>query len=405
VVPTDGLCFLIPEALAFPRAPYADALETHAKLLAQFQDQLFADARTLGGEDAPFAFLYDYVGLVWAGTKGVKAEMAPRSVAIDRTSALHGICRPLHLVPEGYRFHVVVSARGLASLHTLEIEDACGDAPRLQVVSRHDAFEPRKQEHRAADGHTVTRWVAFDREPRYAWRPTPPEPASQDEIADRLVAFYEAPLRRAIQCFLRAGHAPEDAYVQFGAKGARGDRILVSPRTHAFTLGYPSIGHAILEEPARPGFTPVFVNAVRWGALRWIPVGALAAGAAPPPGMLAPLRMPFSAKELEESLAEEGEDDDEGEDEAAPTPEPAPPAPAPARPSSRKRDVDIVEEILRMGMEGVVDRLTTLTPAELDREIASVGFDPEAERAFGPGLRERVVVALLKKEIAETPDP
>ena len=58
-----------------------------------------------------------------------------------------------------------------------------------------------------------------------------------------------------------------------------------------------------------------------------------------------------------------------------------------------------------MGMEDVVDRLATLTPAELDREIASVGFDPEAERAFGPGLRERVVRALLKKEIAETPDP
>ncbi len=404
MVPTAGLCFLIPEPLAFPRAPYADALELHAKLLAQFQDQVFADARTLSSEDEPFAFLHDYVGVVWAGGKGVRAEMAPRAVAVDLTSALHGGCRPLHLVPEGYRFHVVVGARGLASLHTLEIEDARGDAPRLRVVSLHDAFEPRKQEHRRCDGYTVTRWVAFDREPRYAWRPTPPEPASQDEIADRLVAFYDAPLRRAIQSFLSDGRAPEDAYVHFGAKGPRGDRILVFPREHVFTLGYPEIGRAILDEPAHPGFTPVFLNAFRWGALRWIPVGALAAGAAPPPGMLEPIGMPFRAKALDEALAEEGEDDDEGEDEAAPTPEPAP-APAATRPSRGERRVDVVEQIFRMGMEATVDTLTTLTPAELDREIASVGFDPEAERAFGPGLRERVVEALLKKDIAEMPDP
>ena len=156
--------------------------------------------------------------------------MAPRSVAIDLTSALHGICRPLHLVPEGYRFHVVVGARGLASLHTLEIEDAHGDAPRLRVVSRDDAVEPRKQEHRETDDHTVTRWVAFDREPRYAWRPTPPAPASQDEIADRLIAFYDAPIRREIQSFLSAGHAPEDACVQIGTWVSRGDRLRVDAR-------------------------------------------------------------------------------------------------------------------------------------------------------------------------------
>jgi hypothetical protein len=53
-----------------------------------------------------------------------------------------------------------------------------------------------------------------------------------------------------------------------------------------------------------------------------------------------------------------------------------------------------------MGIADVLDRLTTLTPAEVDREIAAVGFDPEAERAFGPGLRERVMKALL---VAEDP--
>ncbi len=398
---SDELCFLVPDPLTFPRAPYADALELHAKLLARFEGQLFADAQTFGVEDAPFFFLHDYVGAVWVGGKGVTAGMVPRGDAIERTSALHGICRPLYLTRPGYGFHVVVVARGLASLHTLEIEDARGDAPRLRVVSRDDAFEPRKQEHREIDGYTITRWVAFDREPRYAWRPTPPEPASLDEVADRLIAFYDATLRRELQSFLSPGRAPEDAFVLFRTRGHRGDRILVFPREQAFALGYASIQSAILEEPARPGYTPVFVYASGWGALRWIPVDP-PAGAAPPPGILAHLQMPFAPREPEEDEAEEDEAE-EDEAEAAPPPEAAPPAPA--RPRSRERDIDLVEAILRMGMEDVVDRLTTLTPAEVDREIAAAGFDPEAERAFGPGLRERVVEAIMKKEIEESPDP
>jgi hypothetical protein len=46
------------------------------------------------------------------------------------------------------------------------------------------------------------------------------------------------------------------------------------------------------------------------------------------------------------------------------------------------------------GVEGTIDRLVTLSPAELDAEIHRAGFDPTIERNRGPGLRASVVAAI-----------
>jgi hypothetical protein len=391
---------MVPEPLAFPRAPYADALATHAKLLARYEETLLAEPRRFGDDGAPFAFVRDHVGLVLARPTGVAVNMVPRAQAIELTGNFHGISRALYLSPGAFHFRVVVMARSLVSLHTLEVEGAHDDgtaAPRLRVTSRDDVVEPRKQKHRDEGPWTITRWVAFDREPRYAWRPTPTEPASRDETVDRLLALYEGHIRQRLQDFLRAGHSLAEAFVYVRSTGSAGDSVSVFERRahRAITWGHPEIS-GTLDETEHPSHAPLFLYTSGWGALRWIDPCAPDGGEAPP-GMIEALSLPFDLTKLAQDEPDEDDDEDDG---PPPQDPPEEPAPAPAKPRRKTTDADIVDLIFKMGIESEVDRLTTLTRADLDREIARVGFDPEAERAFGPGLRERVVEALMRRELA-----
>jgi hypothetical protein len=47
--------------------------------------------------------------------------------------------------------------------------------------------------------------------------------------------------------------------------------------------------------------------------------------------------------------------------------------------------------------------LGTMSHEELDRAIASEGFDPIAERSHGPDLRDRVVRAIANRRMDENP--
>jgi hypothetical protein len=398
--------FMLPEPLAFPLAPYADALATHAKLLAMHQETLLAEPQRFGDDGAPFCFLSDYAGLVVARPTGVTADMVPRAQAVELTRNFHGISRALYLSPGAFHFRVLVHARSLVSLHTLEVVgafEAATTTPRLRVVSHDDVVEPRKQKHREAGAWTITRWVAFDREARHAWRPTPTEPASMDETVDRFVALYDAPIHRRLEDYLRKGHSLAESFVYVRSTGRAGDSILALARANhgAVTWGHREIARA-LQETEHPEHVPVFVHTSGWAALRWIDPRAAGGGEAPPPGMTETFSLPFEMPALDE---DEDDEDDDVPHEAPPVQPEAPPvqpAPAPARPRRAPTEAEITDEIFKLGLECEVDRLTRLTRAELDREIAQAGFDPEAERAFGPGLRERVVEAIMKQELAAT---
>ncbi len=395
---------MFPEPLPFPRAPYADSLAVHAKLLANFGDRLFAEARAFGVEGSPFEHLHDYVGRIAPASMGVVVDMVPRRQAIELTRDLHGISRALYLIPPRFHFRLLIVARGLVSLHTLEIEGAQTDASRLRVVSRDDVVEPRKQKHRDAGAYTVTRWVAFDREPRYAWRLTPTEPTSWEESADRLLALYEGQVREHLQGYLAAGNSPAETLVQVSSS-TRGDgiRAFDRPMHSLVTWFYPRIARAI-SEAERPDHVPLLLRGNDWGALRWIPVDA-PDGGAPPPSIVEALTLPPDRGAPEPDEDEEADADEEaGADEegAAPT---EPPAPAAAKPKRRPTEVELVEVLFQMGIEDEVDRLTTLTSAEVDSEVASVGFDPDEERTFGPGLRQRVMEALVHKSLAAEGEP
>jgi hypothetical protein len=44
-----------------------------------------------------------------------------------------------------------------------------------------------------------------------------------------------------------------------------------------------------------------------------------------------------------------------------------------------------------------------MSDEELDRAIAGEGFDPIAERSYGPGLRDRIVRAIADRRLREHP--
>src|SRR5262249_54042603 len=138
---------MIPEPLAFPRAQWADPLRAHAQLLSRCEGELLHKAREEGEPREPFCFLSDAAALVAARATAATVDFMSGRHAVDATRKPHGVCRELFLDRGGFRFPVIVAARGVISLHTLEVADPRG-APRLVVVSRDDVVEPREQEHR-----------------------------------------------------------------------------------------------------------------------------------------------------------------------------------------------------------------------------------------------------------------
>jgi hypothetical protein len=386
---------MVPEPLAFPRAQWADAIAFHAGLLERHLGQIFAEAREAGGPGDPFCFLSDEAAIVAARSTGLVVDLVPRPDAALMTHKRHGICRELYLDRGPFAFPAVVSARGVVSLHTLEVEDPRG-TPRIAVVSRDDVVEPRKQEHREQGGWIVTRWVGHDREARYAWRPAPKEPASREETIERVMALRGAMLRREIAAYLRDGHAPEDTFARVQSS-ILGDKILVSMRGahRAFTcLFYPEIDAAI-EEATDPHHVPVILDAREWSALLWILPDDAEGSPAPPPRIIesrgtGPILDDSPSSQEEEEEEEHAFEEEERTRGAAPPPV----APEPPRPAKRRHETDVIEQLDQWVLDEEVDRIIELPQEVLERRIAALGFVPEMERGYGPGLRERVVRAL-----------
>lgn len=395
---------MVPEPLAFPHLPYAEALAVHAKLLAWNEAKLLAEAEELGEKRSPFCYLSEYAGLVAARPNGVTADIISRSHAVDISRKFPGICRELFLDRGKFRFPVVIFARGIISLHTLAAEHTDG-ASRLVVVSRNDVVEPQKQKHRPEGSWSITRWVAHDREPRYAWRPTPTRPTTREEIIDRLMALYGPRLRQRIADFLRAGHTPEKTLVHLKSSERVGDILDIRERGNhvALTLGFTEI-EEVLDEPSPPGLVAVFIQEHRWGAIRWIAVDAPDAGASLPPGIIEDFVFPWGKPPVDPGDDTASDEDDEDDEEPPPkdeAPKEAAEKAPPVAETKQKRKLstrEMVERLDQLKLDIEVDRLIELTSAELDREIAEAGFDPEAERAHGPGLRERVVRAIRDRE-------
>jgi hypothetical protein len=417
MLPFDGTSIMVPEPLVFPRQPYAEALDVHAQLLARYEGVILSKAQEEGTDDDPFCFLSEKAGTIIPRPKGVAVDVLPRPHAATMMRKYHGILRELFLDRGALRFPVVVLARGVISLHTLAIEDPRG-TPRLVVVSRNDVMEPQKQEHREEGPWIITRWVAHDREPRYAWRPTPVEPASREEAIDRVLALRGALLQEEVEAFLRSGKSPGETFA-YMKSGVLGDSCSVSARLGRcpLTWRYPKI-EQVLATPADPRYVTVFLDGHEWGALWWMDPHATEGGAAPPPRIVES-RAWSMTDDVDTDDGLPSDDDDDDDDEAPPeappaTPQPGPAAPGPAQPEApppapekprrQLSAMEMVEALDRLGIDFEVERLVKLTKEQLDREIAEAGFDPALEREKGPGVREQVVLAMLDREGAEEDD-
>ena len=336
----DEMSIMIPEPLAFPRAAYADALGTHAALLERYRDDLLTQAREEGAPDEPFCFISDAAGLIVPREKGVDVTIVPRAHAVERMRKYHGVCRALFLHRGALDFPVVVVARGVISLHTFAIEDPDG-TPRLALVSRDEVVEPRKQEHREHGPWTITRWVAHDREARYAWRPTPAEPASREETVARVMALRGAFLRERIAAFLQEGNRPDETFAHFSSSTHAGDRVLVLDRRayKPLTLFYPGI-RAVLDEPGDPRKVPVVLDTRRWGALFWIdPDGPRHA---PEPALFEDKWRTWASPRRTPPPFDDFDEPPEGPAEALPEAPPAAPPPAPEK-KPKRPPVDLFE--------------------------------------------------------------
>jgi hypothetical protein len=355
--------FMVPAPPAFSLAPLSSALEDHATLLDRARETLvFANRGILEDDRCPS---------VLAGFAGRKADGEPVEMLLPRNSLMrwahkvHGVRRALFAPPEERdALSVVVSSSDVISLQLLRVElRPGGKAPRLTVRQRGVVVEPARQTHWETGPWTVTQWLepGEGTESRYAWSATPREPRNESEVIEQLVGFYEERIGREIRKGLRLG-AVGEVLVFVGSTECCGDYVDCFDRFKlAEMTDYPTIARAIAEDQ-RSGHVPVFVMAERYGGLCWVSVGEDGSTRLDPRPTLVAEAVGLVDPDETDRFCRAGQSD-------------PPPTGWP-------------------GVEGTIDRLVTLSPAELDAEIRRAGFDPTIERSNGPGLRESVVAGI-----------
>ncbi len=214
----------------------------------------------------------------------------------------------------------------------------------------------------------------------------PPEPANPDDAVDRVLAQYAATVQQKLRTSLTTNGAEARPLVIVMSVPCYGDGVDVSSASEPLPLideWFPTIGRALRDRPAH-GHVPVFVCLGENAALRWLALPGEERTVAPP-SLLASIEGPV-----------------EGGTPAALS---SRPYDAERKPKGKKRSPgEVFEELMRMTCFDEIDEvLGTMSHEELDRAIASEGFDPTAERSRGPGLRDRVVRAIADRRLDENP--
>jgi hypothetical protein len=355
--------FMVPAPPTFSLAPLSSALEEHGRLLERARETLVFTYREILEDPRCTGTLTCVIG---RDADGETVEMLlARDAVLHWVHRVHGVCRALFAIPEERdALPVVVSSSDVVSLQLLRVElRPGGKAPRLTVCQRDVVVEPARQTHWETGPWTVTRWLepGEGTESRYAWSATPREPRDESEVIEQLVGFYEERISREIRKGLRLG-AVGEVLVFVGSTECCGDFLDCFDRFKlAEMTDYPTIARAIAED-RRWGHVPVFVMAERYGGLCWVSVGEDGSTRIDPRPTLVVQAVGLVDPDETDRFCRAGQSD----------------PPPPGWP----------------GVEGAIDRLVTLSPAELDAEIRRAGFDPTIERNNGPGLRESVVAAI-----------
>ncbi len=390
LAPFPAWSLTLPPPLPFERDLYAAALDEHARLLARHAERLIALTREAATSQRPHVAVVDLVGIVVAGPDGDPDEVyvEQRGDAAFQVRAYRAVLARLLLRPEHPHMFLVVAARGVVSLHTARVDRIPGasrsDDRRLLVVTPGEiAFEPLALKHfTSSPPWTITRWKHPDGERRWAWVSAPPEPASDDEAIDRILARFEERVRRALWAFLKEHGAKSEPIVLVMSTPHDGDGFAVEDRADAaaFAQVHPALVRAIREH-ATPSRVPVWVFMGLKSGLRWFELRA-DQRADEPLQLVDACRTQLYAVEPPAASDEEA---------AEPPPEPR------RKPSSS----EVLDMIMESGTEAEIAlRLLPMTSAELDQEIGKVGFDPNAERTT-IWLRESVIDASQKRSFED----
>jgi hypothetical protein len=268
------------------------------------------------------------------------------------------------------RFQVVVLADGLASLHTVEVREGPRGHVGLDVVARNEVVEPMQQSHWHTGDYAVTGWALPGGERRYAWLPVTKAPSSEDEAVDRVVALHAVRIRRLLR-ELVPDYVPATrlyAYVESREDIGDGvflcDRERMSPRSPE-----PARMRRAVQEDRHRGRVPLLVsmNELGYWGLRWIALAAEDASRARGVEMIEHVPHVPPVRDPNDTIP-----------------------PGPYDGGGR------LDSLWASGLH----HLATCDAAALDSDIAGVGFDPREEREHGPGLRERVMTALVDKRWA-----
>jgi hypothetical protein len=379
--------------LPFPREPFEDVLAEHSRLLEKYAERLLFLTRERATSTEPHIPVVDLTGVIVGRRDGEEDDVRVdlRGDAAYNVASYRGVLRPLLFRPDPPRMPIVVVARNVMHMASIQMAangDPAARHPTLIVEPRELAVEPLDQEHRESGlgPLLVTRWKHPDGEDRYAWVPIPSGPATPDEAVDRVLAQYEGVVQHKLRTFLSTSGADARPLILVMSVPSYGDGVDVSVGPELdpqFEEWFPTIVRALKDRPAH-GHVPVVVCLGEHAALRWI-ASPGEEWTVPPRALLAPLE-----KNLEAEMPGVGS---------------SRPSDMDRKPKGQKRSAaEVFEAIMRMTCFDEIDEvLGVMSDEELDRAIASEGFDPIAERSHGPGLRDRVVRAIADRRLAENP--
>lgn len=274
-----GGSFDIPDPIAFPREPFADALARHEALVRARLDALLA--RELDGQSRNEVLdsIHDDVGEisvlgsarphVWVGGRNPLARHFPN---------LSGIRRRILTQADRLRLDVVVHTDDLISIRETElrvVRHADGTWKLALVLESPEVIhEPTHQELTRSTPLAVVRWQARAGADVHetTTRLLPPK-RTDDEAIDRFFAVREARVRRALW-ESRRDPTLRGGFVWLQDSWLLGIRVSVVGPSGPFMFmalhEYPRIQQAISARRRDPRWYPVLVDRWHYAGLRWL---------------------------------------------------------------------------------------------------------------------------------------
>jgi hypothetical protein len=398
------------QPIDFPRTHFAEALHRHATLLDDMLETLASVVLSFFAADEALWEIAPVAGRIVLPSRGREADVivdSRRNTAAN-LARYRGVLDALRMQPpDGPGLYAVIEAFDIVSLHHLRahLPEPGGDRAslRLQVVTRDIVVEPMQQEHRVSRDSTatVTRWVTPQGEARWSWVRTPQPPATPEELIDRLLSHYDARVAIALQEALDQ-KTVADPYVLLSSTRS-GESLLVLDRSQLGTLphslvtmGTPGIERMLATEH-RAGLVPVCVRTTKVAGLRWIDRRHVRGEPHSAPSFTEPVQG------LHIADSDRDADTPEEQDVAELAPRPSNPPERADEPQLRLSDDELRGVLVSMSRWNGMDRIVMLANDDLDRELTEAGFDPQIERAQGPGLREAVLDAIIERRYASDP--